>query len=79
MMSRYAGFGKGIYHELKDELPFVFDNLTFYTCLSSQKEHSYAVCHKDTKPFAIQLDPLGDVIVLWNRNITVRNGNVVKR
>jgi hypothetical protein len=63
---RYSGFGKEIYAKLKLTLPSVFDKLTYYRSLSHQPLDSYAVFEDGKKMFAIQLDPLGEVIALWD-------------
>ena len=63
---RYLGFGKEIYLKIKEEIPEVFRQLTFYKRLTLQTKDSYAQYSGDNYSFAIQLDPLGEVIVLWN-------------
>lgn len=64
--NRYFGFGKEIYSKIKDDLPEIFDKLVFYKRLNFQIEDSYAECKNDQFSFCIQLDPLCEVIALWN-------------
>jgi hypothetical protein len=71
---RYSGFGKEIYTRLKSTLPSVFDKLTYYRSLNYQTNDSYAVFKDGDKVFAIQLDPLCEVIVLWNDEKQVEIG-----
>lgn len=68
MNERYSGFGKEIYQKLKETLPLVFNKLMFYKNVRQQVSHSYAVYMDGTKSFALQLDPLCEVIVLWDRH-----------
>jgi len=72
--SRYRGFGKEIYYRIKQTLPEVFRHFTFYRCLTSQKVDSYAEYESDKLAFCIQLDPLGEVIVLWNQEKQIEIG-----
>jgi len=63
---RYCGFGKDIYQIIQLELPETFNNLKFFKRIIFQTEDSYALyCNADIS-FVIQLDPLCEVIVLWN-------------
>jgi hypothetical protein len=64
--NRYSGFGKDIYLKIKEILPEVFYKLTFYQRQTFQTEDSYAEYNVDIISFVIQLDPLCEVIVLWN-------------
>lgn len=66
VMKRYSGFGEDLYKKLKDGYPKVFANLTFYRRVDHQVEDSYAVFADNDSFLAIQLDPLCEVIVLWN-------------
>lgn len=63
---RYLGFGKEIYTNIKKSLPNIFNNLVFYRRINFQEEDSYAEYKNDQFSFCIQLDPLCEVIVLWN-------------
>jgi len=72
--TRYQGFGKDIYTKLRSMLPSVFDRLTYYRATTYQTEDSYAVYSDGTTEFAIQLDPLCEVIVLWNRATQIEIG-----
>jgi hypothetical protein len=65
-INRYTGFGKELYLKISDELPDVFNELTFYKRINQQPKDSYALCLGGAYSFAIQLDPLCEVIVLWN-------------
>lgn len=71
---RYSGFGKEIYATIKVNLPAVFNNLVFYKHISSRLEDSYAEYQSDLFPFCIQLDPLCEVIVLWNNTKQIEIG-----
>ena len=71
---RYSGYGKEIYRRLRDEMPKVFNNLTYYQCLTSQTQDSYAIYSHNDKSFAIQLEPIGEVIVLWNNEKQIEIG-----
>ena len=62
---RYDGFGKEIYLKIKEKLPEIFNNLVLYKRIN-QLEDSYAECTNDKFSFGIQLDPLCEVIVLFN-------------
>lgn len=63
---RYSGFGKDIYQIIQLELPEIFNHLKFFKRIFFQPEDSYALyCNADIS-FVIQLDPLCEVIVLWN-------------
>lgn len=71
---RYIGFGKDLFLRIKDQIPEVFTELRFYQRKPFQSEDSYAeYCH-DGKVFVIQLDPLCEVIVLWNDHTSVEIG-----
>jgi hypothetical protein len=74
MAARYSGFGSQLYEKLKDALPITFDKLTFYRNIRHQNEHSYAVYRDGAKSFAIQLDPICEVIVLWNLQYHIEIG-----
>jgi hypothetical protein len=74
MCRRYEGFGKDIYTKLRLILPSVFDRLTYYRATTYQTEDSYAVYKDGTAEFAIQLDPLCEVIVLWNSKTQIEIG-----
>lgn len=63
---RYFGFGKEIYSNIEKELPEIFNNLVYCRRVNFQLEDSYAEFKNDQFPFCIQLDPLCEVIVLWN-------------
>ncbi|BDD12661.1 hypothetical protein FUAX_50930 (plasmid) [Fulvitalea axinellae] len=76
MNTRYKGFGKDLYLKIKDELPEVFEGLKFYQRIKHQIEDSYAIFNDKTTPFAIQLDPLCEVIVLWNHTLQIEIGIV---
>lgn len=71
---RPSGFGKEIYQKIKDSLPFVFDNLSYYKDVTFQTKDSYAVFREDKTAFGIQLDPICEVIVLWNDHTQVEIG-----
>jgi hypothetical protein len=73
-IKRYSGFGKDLYKLIKQEIPIVFEKLVFYKRISIQQEDSYAIYTDKEKSFAIQLDPLCEVIVLWNENIHTEIG-----
>ena len=74
VISRYPGFGHELYSLLKDYHPEVFKRLTFYKRLELQTEDSYAVYDDGPRSFAIQLDPLCEVIVLWNHEFQTEIG-----
>lgn len=71
---RYLGFGKEIYINVKENLPSIFDDLVFYKRINFQLEDSYAEFKNDKFPFFIQLDPLCEVIVLWNGSKQIEIG-----
>lgn len=72
--SRYTGFGKEIYLKLEQELPEIFRELTLHKRLTFQTEDSYAQYLGANNSFAIQLDPLCEVIVLWNEQTHIEIG-----
>jgi len=77
VLVRYSGFGKDLYRLLQEKLPQVFSNLRFYQGTTHQSEDSYAVYLDPDNPresFAIQLDPLCEVIVIWNQKIHTEIG-----
>lgn len=63
---RYTGFGFKIFEDIKESLPFVFENLKFYQPIEYQQEDLIAIYKNSEIEFGIQLDPLIEVIVLWN-------------
>ena len=71
---RYSGFGKETYDNIKKYIPEIFDSLVFYKCIDCQLEDSYAEYKNDQFPFCIQLDPLIEVIVLWNKSKHIEIG-----
>lgn len=80
---RYKGFGKEIYLELKNQLPEIYQHLKFYKATKSsnkcvgnypQTEDSYAVYSNGKNSFQIQLDPLCEVIIVWNYEISFETG-----
>lgn len=71
---RYSGFGKEMYENIKKYIPEVFDSLVFYKRTDYQLEDSYAEYKNDQYPFYIQLDPLIEVIVLWNKSKHIEIG-----
>lgn len=77
VQERYSGFGGNLYQLMEEQIPEIFLKLSFYQQTTYQSEDSYAV-YKDSdnpeKSFAIQLDPLCEVIVIWNQNIHTEIG-----
>lgn len=72
--NRYSGFGGQLYSKLSYDLPPVFRNLVFYKKKTGQTGNSYAEFVDFRSPFAIQLDPIGEVIVLWNKEKHIEIG-----
>ncbi|MGV3540529.1 MAG: hypothetical protein ACO1OQ_12010 [Rufibacter sp.] len=64
---RYSGFGKDLYKVLEERLPEVFSQLKFYQSVESQTEDSFATFNDGSSSFGIQLDPLIEVIVIWDK------------
>ena len=83
VLDRYNGFGKGIYKKLQIELPNIFSNLKFYHAIKSTEkcvgyfpecEDSYAIFDDGVKTFIIQLDPLSEVLIVNNYEISIETG-----
>lgn len=77
VQERYSGFGGNLYQLMEEQIPEIFLKLSFYQQTTYQNEDSYAL-YKDSdnpeKSFVIQLDPLCEVIVIWNHNIHTEIG-----
>ncbi|HCS21884.1 MAG TPA: hypothetical protein DIW47_15220 [Bacteroidetes bacterium] len=73
-LSRYQGFGSTFYADLKEKCPDVFKHLEFYT-VRSVEEDSFALYTKEEISFAIQLDPLMEIICLWNHAQQIEIGH----
>lgn len=71
---RYKGFGKDIYEIIKQELPDIYARLKYYRNTIGQTGDSYAEFMDDYHHFAIQLEPIGEVIVLWNKTKQIEIG-----
>lgn len=63
---RYSGFGDDFYHLLEEQLPDVFQHLRFFKSTNHQPEDSFALYQNKDGLFCIQLDPLCEVVILWN-------------
>ncbi|WP_428666456.1 hypothetical protein [Runella sp.] len=63
---RYSGFGEDFYQLLKEQLPDVFKQLRFFKSTNHQPEDSFALYQNVDGLFCIQLDPLCEVVILWN-------------
>jgi hypothetical protein len=72
--NRYEGFGKELYSQLKAEIPEIFNEISFYQQRNIQTEDSYAEYISSNHSFVIQLDPLIEVIVLWNAQKSIEIG-----
>ena len=80
--NRFNGFGKEIFNKLKIELPYVFENLTLYKAIKSTGKHiggfqpldSYAIFDDENIQFVIQLEPLSEVICLFNDKTGIEIG-----
>ena len=64
---RYSGFGKDLYINIKERFPEIFEKLKYYQSVEFQTEDSFATYSDGITTFGIQLDPLIEVIVLWNK------------
>lgn len=73
--SRYTGFGDTLFAALQEQLPEVFRQLQFYRRSPMQTEDSYAEYNDNGLTFVIQLDPLCEVIVLWNHEVHTEIGS----
>ncbi|MBD0260090.1 MAG: hypothetical protein ICV83_30595, partial [Cytophagales bacterium] len=71
---RYTGFGSMLFSILQDKMPQVFDNLKFYQPVKYQSENVLATYEDALCAFGIQLDPLCEVIVLWNDETRIEIG-----
>lgn len=71
---RYSGFGSELFAGLRDKLPAVFENLKFYQPIRYQSEDILATYEDPVCSFGIQLDPLCEVIVLWNHETRIEIG-----
>ena len=67
-MARYSGFGKDLFFELESHFPGMISKIRFFQPQDSQKEDIWAFYDDGFLLFAIQLEPYGEVIVLWDSN-----------
>ncbi|GAB3825780.1 hypothetical protein [Hymenobacter jeollabukensis] len=64
LLNRYSGFGIGLFSQIDDQLPSVFNRLRFFRSVTYQTADIYATYETSEKAFAIQLDPDIEVICL---------------
>lgn len=74
---RYSGFGYEIFEFFKSELSLNLNNFQFYQPIN-QPEDLIAYYKLDNIEFAVQLDPLCEVICIWNNSISVEVNFFVK-
>lgn len=72
--SRYNGFGKDFFEKIKSTHPNVFKYLKFFKPTPVQADNAIALYQNSVIVFAIQLDPSGEVIVLWNDSECIEIG-----
>lgn len=70
LKKRYDGFGKDLFSILELNLPDLYSHLTFYQNIN-QPEDAVAVYDDSKHSFGIQLDPLIELIILWNENDSI--------
>jgi len=83
MVIRYKGFGENLYAALQENLPNIFENLKYYRATISsgicvmdhvQTLDSYAIYKFQNNSFAIQLEPEGATIIVWNWEVEFETG-----
>lgn len=72
--NRYQGFGKEVYKYIKQELPNIYSRLKYYRNTITQTEDSYAEFIDNINNLAIQLDPVSEVIVIWDETKHIEIG-----
>jgi hypothetical protein len=68
--NRYNSFGKDLFSVLVLHLPDLYSHLTFYQNIN-QPEDAVAVYDDSNHSFGIQLDPLIELIILWNEKDSI--------
>ena len=63
---RYSGIGEALYVYIRDHYPKVHERLVFYRSENVHLPDSFAYYNDSKNPFAMQLDPDCDVVVLRN-------------
>lgn len=63
-LARYDGFGRELFGLLRHDLPQVV--FEFARNPAEQRDDVWAICHCGLQAFGIQLDPLIEVIVLFD-------------
>lgn len=71
---RYTGYGNGLYDYLAKHQPEIYDKITLYRSLGNQQMDSLAYYENGVHSFVVQLEPEGEVIVLWNEEIQTEYG-----
>lgn len=74
-MERYSGFGAKLFEVLKSRIPEVLQKLRFFQSISYQQEDVYAVYENGSTSFVIQLEPVGEVICIWNDTVSTEIGS----
>ncbi len=74
---RYSGFGCEIFEFFKSELSLNLNDFQFYQPIN-QPEDVIAYYKLGNIEFAVQLDPLCEVICIWNNSISVEINFFVK-
>lgn len=75
MSKRYTGFGNNLFTKLLSDEPQIKEQIKFYKRIDSQLEDSYALVSNPNMAIAIQLDPLCEVIIIWNNNVHIEKGH----
>lgn len=82
-LDRFKGFGKTLYHEIKLEVPSVFNKLKLYKAIKStgkcvgfypQDLDSYAHYYSEKISFKIYIDPESEVIGIYNYDFRFETG-----
>jgi hypothetical protein len=74
MTNRFVGFGENLFRKLLFVYPAIVEQIKFYKRVDFQLEDSYAIITNMTTSIAIQLDPLCEVIILWNNEVQIEKG-----
>ncbi|GAA4354880.1 hypothetical protein GCM10023185_17130 [Hymenobacter saemangeumensis] len=67
-MARYSGFGKHLFEKLDSHFPGILSNFRFFQPQGSQQGDVWAYYEDDPVQFSVQLEPSGEVILLWDDN-----------
>lgn len=65
-ITRYTGFGSGLFDAIYTELPSLVGTFTFFR--DNKSPDVWAISNTNSATFGVQLDPEIEVICLWNES-----------